>query len=84
MARLPPISAGVLIRLGIALAVGLAEPSIELAWKCREGFQTSEACVWGRSYLPLSRALGLLIITPVVFGVLTLVSHLRKRGRSDP
>lgn len=84
MAGLPRLSSSVLIRLTIALAVGIAEPSIELAWKCRDGFETSEACVWGRSYLPLSRALGLLIITPIVFGVLTLLSHLRKRGRSDP
>ena len=76
MARM---SSGVLIRIAIALVVGLAEPSIELAWKCREGFETSEACVWGKAYLPLSRALGLLIIAPAVFGLLTLVNRLRRR-----
>ena len=53
------ISSNLVWRLIIALAIGWAEPSIELARKCREGFETSEACVWGRSYLPLSRALGL-------------------------
>ena len=73
------ISSGVLIRIAIALAIGLAEPSIELAWKCREGVETSEACVWGKAYLPLSRALGLFIIAPVVFLLLTLLSRLRRR-----
>lgn len=80
---MPRMSSGFVWRLVIALAIGLAEPSIELAWKCREGFETTEACVWGRSYLPLSRALGLFIIAPAVFGVLTLVHHLRRPRRPD-
>ena len=66
----------VLASAAAALIIGLAEPSIEIAWKCRAGRETSEACVWGRSYLPLSRALGLLIIAPVVFGALLLVRRL--------
>ena len=63
----------VLIIACIALAIGLIEPSIELAWKCRQGFEISEGCVWGRSYMPLSRILGLLIITPVTFAILMVI-----------
>jgi hypothetical protein len=57
----------------VALAIGLAEPSLEVAWRCRRGFESSEACVWGRSLLPLGRAVGLLFIAPVAFGVLLLI-----------
>jgi hypothetical protein len=74
-----------LILAGIALAIGLAEPLAELAWKCRSGFETSEACVWGKSYLPLGRAVGLLLIAPITFGVLLLLRgawRMRTRGAS--
>jgi hypothetical protein len=48
----------------IALAIGLVEPSLEVAWKCRTGFETSEACVWGKSLLPLGRAVGIGLVAP--------------------
>jgi hypothetical protein len=67
--------------IGLAIAVGLAEPYLELAWKCREGFETSEACVWGRSYFPLSRAAGLLLIAPLTFGVLWFSRRVWMRRR---
>jgi hypothetical protein len=57
----------------IAIAVGIVEPFAEVAWKCRSGFETSEACVWGRSYLQLGRIVGLVVIAPVAFGVLYFV-----------
>ena len=63
----------VLICVGLALAVGVVEPYLELAWKCRHGFETSEACVWGRSLLPLGHAAGLLIVAPIAFVVLMLL-----------
>lgn len=68
----------------LAIVIGLVEPSIEVAWKCRSGHETSEACVWGRSYLPLSRALGLLVITPVTFAVLLLVRRLWRSATDRP
>lgn len=63
----------VLVLILVALAVGVAEPSLEVAWKCRAGFESSEACVWGRSYLPLGRAIGLVFIAPITFGILMFV-----------
>ena len=70
----------------IALAIGLAEPSLEVAWKCRTGFGTSEACVWGKSLMPLGRAVGLVVITPLTFGALLLVRLIwqTRAGRSRP
>jgi len=64
-----------------ALAIGIAAPHVELAWKCRQGFESSEACVWGRSYLPLTRWLEALIVTPVVFAVLVFLSWAWARWR---
>ena len=70
--------------LGLALAVGLAEPYVELAWKCREGFEASEACVWGRSYFPLGRAVGLILITPLAFVMLWVGRRIwRRRGHAS-
>jgi hypothetical protein len=67
--------------LAVALVIGLAEPYLELAWKCRNGFATSEACVWGRSYWSLSRVAGLLLVTPVSFLALWVARHVwRRRG----
>jgi hypothetical protein len=63
----------------VAVAVGVGYPYIELAWKCREGFRTSEACVWGRSYMPLSRWVEPIIIAPIVFLALTLLARLWSR-----
>lgn len=77
-------SNSLLLCAALAIIVGLVEPSMEVAWKCRSGHETSEACVWGRSYLPLSRVLGLLVIAPVTFAVLLLVRRLWRSatGRS--
>jgi hypothetical protein len=75
-------SRAALICMAIALAVGLAEPYLEVAWKCRAGYETSEACVWGRSLFPLGQIAGLLIVAPVTFGLLAGVRYLWRRRRS--
>ena len=71
-----------LIRVGLALVIGLAEPYLEIAWKCRTGFEISEACVWGRSLFLLSRGAGLLIVAPLAFAVLTGIGHMWRRAGS--
>ena len=78
-------SRSLLLRAAIALAIGLIEPSLEIAWKCRTGLETTEACVWGRSYLPLGRAIGLVVIAPLAFAVLSLLMRAcNTRLRSRP
>jgi hypothetical protein len=63
----------------VALAIGLIEPHVELAWKCREGYVTSEACVWGRAYFPLAQILAPVIFSPLLFGAWLLLTRLMGR-----
>ena len=80
--RAPSRSTWVLI--GLALAVGLAEPYLELAWKCRAGLEASEACVWGRSYFPLSRVMGVALVAPLAFVALVIVRRVwTRRGETS-
>jgi hypothetical protein len=62
------------ILLGIALVIGIAEPYLELAWKCRAGLETSEACVWGRSFLSLGKWLAPVFVTPIAFIALLVLA----------
>jgi hypothetical protein len=66
-------SRGTLLLGLVALVVALAQPFVEVIWKCRQGFESSEACVWGKSLLPLTSAVGLILIAPVAFGVLLII-----------
>ena len=74
-----------LLRIALAATVGLAAPQVEVAWKCRtplaEGRATSEACVWARSYLPLTRPVYFVLFGLLTFGALTLYARL---ARHDP
>ena len=65
-----------------ALAVALAQPFVELIWKCRQGFETSEPCVWGKSLLPLTSSVGLIVVAPLLFGVLLFVRALWRAARA--
>ena len=67
------------MRAIVAAVVGFGYPYLELAWKCRAGAERSEACVWGRAYMPASRWIEPLIVAPLVFGALTLIAHLWRR-----
>lgn len=72
-----------LFRFVLAVAIGIAFPFLELAWKCRDGVQGSEACVWGKAYLALSLWVEPLIIAPIAFLLLTVLARLRARGPRD-
>lgn len=65
-------------RIAIAAAVAVAIPLVRLWIACRDPL--SEACVWGRAYLPLSIGLYLLLAGPVVFLLVHLIDvKLRRR-----
>ncbi|HEX8213033.1 MAG TPA: hypothetical protein VF584_22855 [Longimicrobium sp.] len=74
-----------LLRISLAVAMGLAAPEVEVALKCRtppaEGRAASEACVWARSYLPLTRPVYFVLFGLLTFGALTLYTRL---ARHDP
>ena len=64
--------------LAVGLIAGTAYPLIDLALACRA--PTSEACVWGKAYLPLTLDVSLVMVG----GIVTLVTYLllvRKRQR---
>jgi hypothetical protein len=62
------------VLVAIAVAIGVAEPHVELAWKCRAGFEHSEACVWGRAFLPLARWLAPVFVVPLALGALLILA----------
>jgi hypothetical protein len=70
------------LRIAVAAAVGLAAPQVEVVWKCRtppaEGHATSEACVWAKAYLPLTRPVYFVLLGLPTFGALTLYARLAK------
>lgn len=70
------------LRLVLAIAVGLAAPEIELALKC--GRPDSEACVWGRAYMPVTRVLYFIAFGVATYALLTLVRRfVERRGDND-
>jgi hypothetical protein len=64
----------------IGLAVGAALPFIDVAVACRA--PESEACVWGKAYLPLSLGISIAVIGSVV-SVLVYAVLARRSGRID-
>jgi hypothetical protein len=63
-----------LAQAAVAVTIGVLWPYAELRWKCRAGFEHSEACVWGRSFFSLSRYVEPVIIAPVALVVLVLLT----------
>jgi hypothetical protein len=60
----------------LALLIGLIEPRAEVAYKCRDGLEASEACVWARAYLPLGQVVVPFVVAPVTLLVLLAVRSL--------
>ena len=66
-----------LVRAAVAAAVGLAAPHAELWVKCRA--PSSEACVWGRSFMPLTIPVYLVLFGGLTYVVLAFISRARRR-----
>ncbi|HET9426432.1 MAG TPA: hypothetical protein VFO55_13765 [Gemmatimonadaceae bacterium] len=76
--------AATLMKLALAAVVGIAYPYLEIAWKCRAGASSSEACVWGRAYFPLSRWVEPLLVAPIAFLAIMLIDrYLVRRRQAD-
>ena len=64
----------------VGLAAGVAYPFIELGIACLE--PASEACVWGKAYLPLSLAVEIPVVGSIVAAIVyAFISPERKRRR---
>ena len=69
------------VALAVGAVAGVAWPLLDVAMSCR--VPASEACVWGKAYLPLT--LGISI--PVVGAVVAWVAHRvlsARSGHEDP
>jgi len=66
------------VPLLVGAIVGVGYPLVDLALSCR--VPDSEACVWGKAYLPLTLGLSLLVLG----GLAALVTHALLRRRSPP
>lgn len=67
-----------LIALSIGLLIGTGYPIIDLGLACRA--PTSEACVWGKAYLPLTLSVSVVFLGGVVTGLLDAVLLRRRRS----
>ena len=63
----------------LSIAIGLAEPYVELAWKCRAGFEAMEPCVWGKAYFRVAQVATIVILSPLLFGLWFLLTRLATR-----
>lgn len=73
--------APLLMALGAGVAAGVGYPLLDLAGVCRE--PVSEACVWGRAYLPLVLAVSLVVVGGTVAGLLFGILAWRRRRAPD-
>jgi hypothetical protein len=71
-----------LIALAIGLLAGLIYPVIDLGLACRKPI--SEACVWGKAYLPLTLGASVVLLGGVVTAlVYAALAWLRRRQSGD-
>jgi hypothetical protein len=70
-----------LTALCVGLAVGVGYPLVDLGLACR--VPTSEACVWGKAYFPLTLGISVVILGGVVTGLLYAVLIWRHRRQSE-
>lgn len=69
-----------LTALCIGLIVGVGYPFVDVGLACRA--PTSEACVWGTAYLPLTLGVSVVVLGGVVTGLLYAVLIWRRRPQS--
>jgi hypothetical protein len=62
------------------LIVGLSYPVVDLALACRA--PSSEACVWGKAYLPLTFGVSLVLLGGVVTALVYAALTWRRRRQS--
>ena len=69
------------VALTLGLIAGMAYPFIDLALACRA--PTSEACVWGKAYLPLTLGLSLVMVGGVVAILMYLFLAWKRQRKSN-
>ena len=69
-----------LTALSVGLIVGVAYSFVDVAVAC--SVPISEACVWGKAYLPLTLSISVVVLGGVVTGLLYAVLVWRRRRES--
>jgi len=69
-----------LTALCVGLIVGVGYPFVDIGLACRA--PTSEACVWGKAYFPLTLSVSVVVLGGVVTGLLYAVLIRRRRHPS--
>ena len=69
-----------LTALCVGLTVGAGYPFVDVGLACRA--PTSEACVWGKAYLPLTLSVSVVVLGGAVTGLLYAVLMWRRRRLS--
>ena len=71
-----------LTALCVGLIVGIGYPFVDIGLACRVA--TSEACVWGKAYLPLTLSVSVVVLGGAVTGLLyTVLIWWRRRPSRD-
>ena len=70
-----------LTAIAVGLLVGIGYPLIDLALACR--VPTSEACFWGKAYLPLTLSVSVVLLGGVVSALAYAVLLWKRRPRSN-
>lgn len=70
-----------LTALCVGLTAGIGYPLVDLALACR--VPISEACVWGKAYLPLTLSVSVVVLGGPVTGLLYAVLIWRRPSRDD-
>lgn len=70
-----------LVALAIGLIVGVSYPIVDLRLACRA--PSSEACVWGKAYLPLTLAVSVVLLGGVVTALVYAALRWRRRPLND-
>lgn len=70
-----------LTALCVGLMAGIGYPFVDVALACR--VPISEACVWGKAYLPLTLGVSVVVLGGPVTGLLYAVLLWRRRSRDD-
>ena len=73
-----PSHRSALVAVLAGLAAGIGYPFVDIALACR--VPTSEACVWGKAYFPLTLGLSVVLVGGGVAGLVYVVMMWR-RGR---
>ena len=69
-----------LTALSVGLMAGVGYPFVDVALACR--VPTSEACVWGKAYFPLTLGVSVVLVGGTVTGLLYAVLIWRRHQQS--